>query len=90
MFGLTVISTGVPFVTVKPLLNVTISAPVVRVTSRAPFAAGSMFNTAVALVAELMVSVATVIPAPKLAVVVPCAQCVNWPVRLTLSPVCPC
>ena len=44
----------------------------------------------VALVAEFTVSVATVMPAPKLAVLVPCTQCVNCPVRLTDSFVCPC
>ncbi len=91
VFGFTSVSTGVPLVTVKPLVSVTTSPPVVTVTLRAPLAAaGSMFSTAVAVVAELMVSVATVIPAPKLAVVVPCTQCVNCPVRLTLSPCCPC
>ena len=37
----------------------------------------------VALVAEVTVSEATEIPAPKLAAVVPCAQCVNWPVIVT-------
>ncbi|HLK47665.1 MAG TPA: hypothetical protein VKT49_05995, partial [Bryobacteraceae bacterium] len=59
----------------------TISAPVVTLTSRGPaVAAGSMFSTAVALVAELTVRPAIVTPAPKLAVLVPCAQCVNWPV----------
>ena len=72
------VSTGVPLFTVKPLVSVTTSAPVVSVTLRAPSAAAaSMFKLAVAVVAELMVSVATVIPAPKLAVVVPCTQCVN-------------
>ena len=39
-------------------------------------AVGEIFSTAVALVAELTVSDATVTPAPKLAVVVPCTQCV--------------
>jgi hypothetical protein len=36
-----------------------------------------MLRTAVALVAEFTVNEATVMPAPKLAVVVPCTQCVN-------------
>ena len=88
---MTVVSTGVPLVTVKPLFRVTTSAPVVTVTLRAPAAAaGSMFSAAVAVVAELTVSVATVIPAPKLAVLLPCTQCVNCPVRFTDSFVCPC
>ena len=59
-------------VTVKPFVSVTASALVMRVTLRAPRAAApSMFSTAVAEVAELIVSVATVIPAPNGAVVVP-------------------
>src|ERR1039458_9767023 len=46
--------------TVKPLVKVAISVPVVIVTLRVPTAApGSMFNTAVALVAELTVSEVT-------------------------------
>ena len=63
---------GVPAVTVKAFAIVATSLPVVTVMVRAPTAAaGSMFSVAVALVAELIVSVATVIPAPKLAVVAP-------------------
>ena len=58
----------------KALARAATSLPVVNVTLRAPVAAaGSIFSTAVALVAELIVRVATVIPAPKLAVVVPAA-----------------
>ena len=54
------------------------SAPVVTVTLRDPAeAARSIFSAAVAVVAELIVSVVTVMPAPKLAVVVPWVQCVN-------------
>ena len=91
MLGFTVVSTAVPLVTVKPLVRVTTSAPVVTDTLRAPAAAAaSMFTTAVAVVAVFTVSEATVMPAPKLAVLVPCTQCVNCPVRFTLSFVCPC
>jgi hypothetical protein len=72
LFGLTSVMTGVPFVMVKPLLAVTTSDPVVRVTSRAPAAATvSMLTKAVALVAEFTMSDATVMLAPKFAVVVP-------------------
>ena len=69
---------GVPAVTVNPLGNVSTSAPVVKVMVLRPVAAaGSTFNTAVALVDEFTVSDATAIPAPKFAVVVPCAQFVS-------------
>ena len=77
-FGLTDNNTGVPAVTVKPLDNASISLPVVRVTARMPVAAvGSMLTIAVAFVGELTVSDTTVIPAPKLAAVVPWTQFVN-------------
>ena len=49
-----------------------------RVTVRVPSVAdGSILITAVALVEELTVSEATVIPAPKSTVVVFCTQLVN-------------
>ena len=44
-----------------------------------------MFKTAVALVELATVIDATVIPAPKLAIVVPCWKCVFWPVIETDS-----
>jgi len=71
VLGFNSVTAGVPAVTVNPLVSVATSALVVSVTLRAPVAAaGSMFKTAVALVAELIVSgEANVIPAPKLAVV---------------------
>jgi hypothetical protein len=76
---------------VNPLERVSTSLPVVTVTVRAPDdAAGSIFKTAVALVLLFTVSDATVTPAPKLAVVVPCTQLVNWPVSVTESFCCPC
>src|SRR6267378_8368357 len=82
LFMLIVGAGNVPAFTVKPLFRVSTSAPVVIVMLRAPVAAaGSMFNTAAAVVAELTVRVATVMPEPKLAVVVPCTHWVNWPVR---------
>ena len=71
-------------VTVKPLESVSTSLPVVIVTVCAPVVAvGLMFNVAVALVEEFTVSDATVMPAPKLAVVVPCTQFVYSPKRAT-------
>ena len=83
--------TGVPAVIVKPLLRVSISLPVVRVIVRVPVAAvGAMLMVAVAEVGELTVRLATVIPAPKLAVVVPCTQVVNWPVSEMVRLCWPC
>ena len=91
LLGVTCVSTGVPLVTVKPLLSATTSALVVSVTFRAPVAAAaSMVNTAVAVVAELTVSEATLTPAPKDAVVVPCTQWVYCPVIVTDRLCCPC
>src|SRR5205814_5267488 len=84
VFGLTVVSTAVPLVTVKPLARLTTSLPVVTVTVLAPAVAVALMEiTAVALVAELTVNELTVMPLPKPAVVVPWTQCVNWPVRAT-------
>src|SRR5882762_11814172 len=63
--------------TVKAFASVTTSVLVVSVTLLAPTtAAGPIFNTAVALVAEFTVRDATVIPVPKLAVVVAWTKCV--------------
>ena len=77
--------------TVNPPFSVATSAPVVNVTLRAPVAAdASMFSTALALVGELTVNDATVMPAPKLAVVVPCTKCVKAPVRDTARFCWPC
>jgi hypothetical protein len=70
--------------TINALLRETTSVPVLTVTLRVPAAAaGSIFNTAVTLVAEFTVSEATVIPAPKLAFVVPWTKFVNCPVIAT-------
>jgi hypothetical protein len=78
LFGVADNRAGVPAVTVKPLESVSISLPVVSVIVRVPVAAAElMFKTAVAVVAEFTVSDATVIPAPKPAVVVPWTQFVN-------------
>ena len=56
----------------NPLTSVATSVPEVTITFCEPTAADvAMFRTAMALVAEDTVSDATVIPAPKLAVVVP-------------------
>src|ERR1700683_4524075 len=80
-FGVTAIEGRDRAVTVNPFVSEATSVPDVRVTVRAPRDADSaILTTAVALVAELTVSDATVIPAPKLAVVVACAKCVACPV----------
>src|SRR5258708_4365247 len=92
VLGLTIVITGVPLVTVKPLVNVTTSALVVSVTLRAvAAAAGSMFTTTVALVAEFTVTDTTLTLVPlNMAVVVFCAQCVNIPVIVNDSFCWPC
>ncbi len=75
----------------KPFVSVTTSVPVVRVTLRAPtVAAASIVMFAVAVVGELTVRVLTVIPAPRLAVVVPCTKFVNCAVMATDRFCCPC
>ena len=68
----------------NPGFKVTASSPLVRVAldTRNPAAAVTLRVT-VALVAEFTVSAVTVIPVPKVAVVVPCEKCVFWPVRAT-------
>jgi hypothetical protein len=59
----------------KALANVTTSVLVLTVTLRGPTAAaGLTLRTAVALVVEFTLKEATVMPAPKLAIVVPCTQ----------------
>jgi hypothetical protein len=64
-----------PCVTVNAFVSVTTSPPVATVTLLGPMVAvAAIFTIAVALVAELTVSDATVIPALKLAVVVPCTK----------------
>ena len=78
-------------VTVNPLFKVAASVFVVSVTLRTPVAAaGSTFSTAVEAVGERTVREATVIPAPKLAVVVPWTKCVFWPVMATERFCWPC
>src|SRR6266481_4473159 len=86
------VSTGVPLVTVKPLVSVTTSALVVSVTLRAvAAAAGSMLITTVALVGEFTVTDTTLTPVPlNMAVVVFCTQCVNMPVMVNDSFCWPC
>ena len=70
--------------TANPLTSEETSLPVVSVTVRGPCAAaGSMLSVAVAPVEELTVNDVTLIPAPKLAEVVPCTKWVNWPVIVT-------
>src|SRR5258708_7637414 len=79
VFGFTCVITGVPLVTVKPLVKVATSALVVTVTSRAvAAAAGSIFTTTVAVVAEFTVTDATLTPVRlNMTVVVHCIQFVN-------------
>ena len=80
-----------PAFTANPLALVTISPPVVRVTLRAPVVvSGSIDIDALAVVALLTVREFSVIPAPNVAVVVPCTQCVKFPVSATLARVWPC
>ncbi len=63
-----------PACTVKPFVSLTVSLPDVRVTSRVPVAVvGEMLMLAVAWVASVTVSMLTVMPTPKLAVVA-CAK----------------
>src|SRR5271165_257180 len=88
--GVTAIDTSVAAVTANAFTSVSTSEPVLTVTLLAPSAAfPAMFTTAVALVAEFTVSEATLIPAPKLAVVTPCEKCVPTPVNNTERFCCP-
>jgi hypothetical protein len=76
----------------NPPLRVTTSVPVVTVTLRAPVdVRDEIVIFAVALVALATVTLFTVIPAPKLAVVVPCRKWVDCPVMFTdrVAPCCP-
>src|SRR5271157_2703133 len=78
-------ATQVLALTAKPLGRDSISLPVVRETVRGPVAAArSILSTTVALMEEFTVREATVIPAPKSAVVVPCTQLVRRPCRPTV------
>ena len=93
--GLILITVGgvVPlFCTVNPLMTVSTSAPVVTVTFCACSAApAEITSEALAVVAPVTVigpaaptaPPPTAMPGPKLAVVVPFTQLVNWPVSAT-------
>ena len=88
--ALAVMDAGGPTVTVKPLTSEATSAPVVVVTVRAPKVAPfCTVRLAVALVPLFTVRLLTVIPAPKLATVVPCTKFVFSPTIATLASVCP-
>ena len=77
VFGLTCVITGVPAPTAKPLLSVTASLPVVRVTLRFPtVAVASTERLTVTCVLSATVTELMVMPVPKLAEVVPCTKCV--------------
>ena len=68
----------------KPLLAVSTSVPVVTVTVRGPVdVLAEIVIFAVALVGLDTVTLFTMMPGPKLAVVVPWAKFVDCPVRLT-------
>ena len=70
--GVICVMTAGPGVTENAFAKVTTSLPVVTVKLRElRNAVGSIFRTAVVLVGEFTVNDATVIPAPKFAVVVP-------------------
>ena len=72
--------------TVKLAASVAVSPPVVRVTVRVPSAAeGSIRSEAVAVIRLLTVRLCTVMPAPKVADVMPCAKLVAVPVTVTES-----
>jgi hypothetical protein len=91
VLGFTCVTTGVPAVTAKPLFKTTVSSPVVNVILREPTtAAGSILIVTVAVVGLFTANDARAMPAPKLAVVVPWAKCVNWPVIVTERLACPC
>jgi hypothetical protein len=80
---------GPAAVTLKPLVSVATSTPVVMVTVRGPGAAvEAMVRLAVAWVALVTVVLLTVIPAPKLATVAPCRKLEKLPVIATLR-ICP-
>ena len=84
MFGLLWVRTGFPAVTVKELARATTSLFEVSVTLRVPVAAaGSILMTAIAIVGDATVTETTATPDPKVAVVMPCAKCVNWPEIVT-------
>ena len=89
-FGFAV-AEGAPAATEKAVAELlATSLPVVNVTVRLPMAApAAIAITAVAEVALFTVSEVTVTPLPKLAVVVPCTQCVDWPVIEIKSAVSP-
>src|ERR1035437_1612313 len=71
LFGVRVLIAAGPAVTLKPLISVTTSPPMVMVTLRKPvFAVGVMVTETVALVELLTVTELTVMPVPKFAVVV--------------------
>lgn len=84
--GVTTDMAAAPVVTVKPPVAVAMLGPVVNVTLRNPVTVkGSIEIFAVALVGLLTVMLLTVIPVPKLAVVVPCTKFVLVPVTTTFS-----
>ena len=91
--GATEAMTAGPLCTVKPLFSVATSVPVVMVTVCGPVAAvGEMLMLAMAWVASVTVSVLTVIPLPKLAVVAGAVEekWVKAPVMATFRFACPC
>ena len=83
--------TGVPFVTVKPLLSVTTSLPVVTVMFRAPAVAAPVIDTGtVRLVAVAAVGVPAVTPVPLNVTTEAVVKCVKLPVIVTEMLLAPC
>ena len=88
--GVIAVMVGRPAITLKAAALVTVSEPVVTMTVRVPAAAaGAMVTFTTATVALETVTVLTVTPIPKLALVVPLTKFVFWPVTATSS-VWPC
>jgi hypothetical protein len=89
--GFMLSSVGTPARTLNPPVMVAVVPLVVTETFREPMVAvGLMVMLATADVEPLTVSELTVMPAPKLAVLLPCTKFVNRPVIVTVAIVEPC
>ena len=92
MLGLITVMTGVPGVTLKPLLRFTFSLLVATEIVRLPTEAlAAMVMLAINCVVLFTVTKFTVIPEPKLTEEKPCWKVVNCPVTVTftVAPACP-
>src|SRR5207253_3159631 len=91
LFGFTCVITGVPELTVKPLLSATTSAPLVTVTLVAPRVAAAAIDTGtVMLVPVAAVGAPAVMPAPLNVTIDAAVKCVKFPVINTGTAVVPC